>query len=67
MNNMNEVKQFTKDDFTEDELRTLRAMFNAAWAVTRAIEIGLDGVYGSNTLYEIEQKLGLSELLSDTW
>lgn len=64
---MDEVKQFTEDDFTEDELKTLKAMFNAAWAVTRVIDIGLDGVYGSNTLYEIEQKLGLSELLRDTW
>ena len=67
MNNMEEVKQFTEDDFTEDELRTLRAMFNAAWAVARAIDIELDGAYGSNTLYEIEQKLGLNELLKDTW
>ena len=67
MINMEEVKQFTEEDFTEDELKTLKAMFNAAWAVTRAVDIGLEGVYGSNTLYQIEQKLGLGELLRDTW
>lgn len=53
-------KIFTEEDFTEEELEMLRAIFKGAEAV---IDSMADSTWLSNTLFDIKEKLGIYDLL----
>ena len=54
----------TKEDFTEEELIMLKAMFKGAEAVIEAKREDRYDVYDVNTLYDIKMKLGIYDLVS---
>ena len=59
---MNEHK-FTEADFTEDELMLLKMAFSLADNVVNTFRTDNYDVYLSNTLYYLEEKLGISNIV----
>lgn len=53
----------TREDFTEEELIMLKAIFKGAEAFIEAQRKDRYDVYDINTLFDIKQKLGIYELL----
>jgi len=52
-----------KADFNEEELRLLKTIFKSAEAILEIKRESNDDVYDINTLYNLEQKLGIYEVL----
>ena len=54
---------FTKEDFTEDELRLLKMAFKLVDDVVEMQREGNYDTYMCNVLYDLENKLGIYDLL----
>jgi len=54
----------TKEDFTEEELSLLQAIFKAAEAFVEVRRRDRYDVESANTLFEIKEKLGIYDLVS---
>lgn len=50
-------------EFTEDELRLLKLIFNVADTIVESQREGNSDVYNSNLLYSIKEKLGIYDIL----
>ena len=59
---MNEHK-FKKEDFTDDELMLLKMAFSLADNVVNTFRMDNYDVYLSNTLYHLEEKLGIGDIV----
>ena len=60
----NEIREnFKEEDFTEDELFLLKLAFKLVDDVVEMQRTSNSDVYLSNELYDLEQKLGIYDLL----
>lgn len=50
-------------EFTEDELKLLKLIFNVADTIVESQREGNYDVYNSNLLYSIKEKLGIYDIL----
>lgn len=50
-------------EFTEDELKLLKLIFNVADIIVESQREGNYDVYNSNLLYSIKEKLGIYDIL----
>lgn len=57
-------KVMNKEDFTEEELNLLQAIFKAAEAFVEVRRRDRYDVDSSNILFEIKEKLGIYDLVS---
>ena len=54
-----------KEDFTEDELKLLKMAFKLINDVVEMQRVDNYDVYWGNTLYYLEEKLGIWDILND--
>ncbi len=56
-------REFKPEDFTDEELRLLRTIFNMADAMIQGLRDDNYDTYLSNQLYYLEEKLGILNLI----
>ena len=54
-----------KEDFTEEELIMLKAIFKGANAIIYSLREDRYDVYAANTLFHLEEKLGIYGIVED--
>ena len=55
--------KFNESDFTDEELKMLKAIFKGADAVVQSARVDNYDTFMSNTLYSLTQKLGIDDIV----
>ena len=58
-----EEHKFTKEDFTEEQLKLLRMVFTVLDTIVESCREGNSDVYLRNELYYLKEKLGIYDIL----
>lgn len=56
--------KFEESDFTDEELKLLKAIFKGADAVVQSTKANNYDTFMSNTLYSLKQKLGIDDVVN---